>query len=215
MIENFQQVCGGSQQFLHDFSYYTAFSEGWALYAEYPLMAKHYENDIMQKYGMLNWQMWRAVRLIIDTGLHYNGLTREESLQLLRKYVWEHTDIGRKEVSRYQSNPGQATAYLIGQLDIWRLRNVTKDKLRSKFSLKEFHYQILSQGSSPLAFLESHIDRYIRCKRGTLHEFCDLVLTPLKLNMMDQLEGELSDLYVKKSRTKKVNARVKKKRHYA
>ena len=170
----------------------------------------------MQKYGMLNWQMWRAVRLIIDTGLHYNGLSREESLQLLRKYVWERTDIGRKEVSRYQSNPGQATAYLIGQLDIWRLRNHTRDKLKERFSLKEFHYQILSQGSSPLAFLQSHVDRYIKCKLGILHEFCDLVLTPLKYDMMDDLTDELSDFYVTKSRTlQSVNARVKKKRHYA
>ena len=129
----------------------------------------------MQKYGMLNWQMWRAVRLIIDTGLHYNGLSREESLQLLRKYVWERTDIGRKEVSRYQSNPGQATAYLIGQLDIWRLRNHTRGKLKERFSLKEFHYQILSQGSSPLAFLQSHIDRYIQCKLGKTKEFCEVI----------------------------------------
>ena len=192
---------------------------GWALYAEYPLMAEHsdiYEKDLMQKYGMLNWQMWRAVRLIIDTGLHYTGLTRQQSLQLLRKYVWERTDIGRKEISRYQSNPGQATAYLIGQLDIWRLRNHTAERLKSKFSLKEFHYQILSQGSSPLAFLESHIDRYIKCKLGVLHEFCDLVLTPLKFDMSEEFAGgELSDFYVAKSRTKKVNARVKKKRHYA
>ena len=84
----------------------------------------------------------------MDTGLHYKGFTRQKALDLFAKYAWDKSDIAQKEVLRYQSNPGQATAYMIGQLDIWRYRNETKDALGDKFSLKEFHFQALSQGNN-------------------------------------------------------------------
>ena len=90
--------------------------------------------------------MWRALRLIVDTGLHYKGYSRAKALELFEKVAWDNTDLSNKEVTRYQSNYGQATAYMIGQLDIWSLRNHTEEKLRDMFSLKEFHLQTLSQG---------------------------------------------------------------------
>ena len=90
--------------------------------------------------------MWRALRLIVDTGLHYKGYSRAKALELFKKYAWDDTDLSKKEVTRYQSNYGQATAYMIGQLDIWSLRNYTEEKLRDLYSLKEFHLQTLSQG---------------------------------------------------------------------
>ncbi len=93
-------------------------------------------------------QIWRALRLVVDTGLHYKGFTRQRALDLFAKYAWDKSDIAQKEVLRYQSNPGQATAYMIGQLDIWRYRNETKKALGDKFSLKEFHFQALSQGNN-------------------------------------------------------------------
>ena len=119
------------------------------------------------------------MRLIVDTGLHYKGYSRDKSRDLFDKYAWDNTDIGRKEITRYQSNPGQATAYMIGQLDIWRLRNHTMEKLQGMFDLKEFHLQTLSQGASPLAFLESHINKYIDCKVNQTQPFCDIILNPL------------------------------------
>ena len=118
--------------------------------------------------------------MVVDTGLHYKGYTRQQAIDLFGKYAWDKSDIATKEVLRYQSNPGQATAYMIGQLDIWRYRNETKNDLGDKFSLKEFHFQALSQGSSPLSYLESHLKKYRGCKKNPKQEGCDLVLNPAK-----------------------------------
>ena len=125
-------------------------------------------------------QVWRALRLIVDTGLHHKGMTRQQAKDLFARYAWDDTDIADKEITRYLSIPGQATAYMIGQLDIWSLRNKTQQKLGAKFSLKDFHYQVLSQGSSPLSYLQSHIDRYIACTLSPKKEGCDLILNPPK-----------------------------------
>ena len=124
--------------------------------------------------------MWRALRLIVDTGLHFKGYSREKALELFAKYAWDTTDLSKKEVTRYQSNYGQATAYMIGQLDIWSLLNHTQERLQERFNLKEFHLQTLSQGSSPLEFLKSHINKYIDCKLDISQEYCDIVLNPRK-----------------------------------
>ncbi|XP_028411290.1 uncharacterized protein LOC114533870 [Dendronephthya gigantea] len=165
-IEHFADNCDDSISWLHSITYHTAFVEGWALYAESPLVSETdiYDHNLMQKYGMLKWQIWRALRLVVDTGIHTKSLTRAAALDLFDKYAWDVTDIARKEVTRYQSVYGQATAYTIGQLWITQLRNKAKSKLKKKFSLKEFHYQLLSQGSSPLSYLTTHIKKYAQCK---------------------------------------------------
>ncbi|KAK3737262.1 hypothetical protein QZH41_019871 [Actinostola sp. cb2023] len=182
-IENFQDSCSGSIAWLNTMTYYTAFTEGWALYAENPLIAEDtdtYKNEPMQKYGMLKWQIWRAIRLIVDTGLHYTGMTRAEALELFDEKAWDATDFAEKEVTRYQSIYGQATAYMIGQLDIKKARKYATDALGSKFDLKEFHYQVLSQGSSPLAYLSDHIHRYVDCKKAPSKTGCGEILNPPK-----------------------------------
>ena len=107
-------------------------------------------------------------------------MTRPRARELFASYAWDNTDLADKEVTRYQSNPGQATAYMIGQLDIWSFRNKTEKALGKNFSFKEFHYQALSQGSSPLSYLQSHIDKYIACKQNSKKEGCDLILNPTK-----------------------------------
>ena len=112
-------------------------------------------------------QIWRALRLIIDTGLHYRNLTRDQALDLFNRYMWDDSDVVANEVSRYQAWPGQATAYMTGQLAIWKMRNDTLAKLGNKFSLQDFHYQILSHGEVPISFLRSSIKRYANC---ALHE---------------------------------------------
>lgn len=90
----------------------------------------------------LSFQLWRALRLVLDAGLHSKGMSRQEGLDLLAKYAWDTSDIARKEMTRYQSGAGQATAYMIGQLTIQKLRDEAEKKLGSTFSLKEFHYQV-------------------------------------------------------------------------
>lgn len=93
-------------------------------------------------------------------------MKRDEALKLLDEKAWDTSDKAVKEVTRYQSNPGQASAYMIGQLKIWQIRNETKAKIeanRKIFSEKDFHYQVLSQGSSPLSYLESHMKKYVDC----------------------------------------------------
>ena len=79
---------------------------------------------------------------MLDTGLHSKGMSRQEGLDLLAKYAWDTSDIAQKEMTRYQSGPGQASAYMIGQLEIQKLREYTVKRLKEKFTLKEFHYQV-------------------------------------------------------------------------
>lgn len=100
---------------------------------------------------------------------------------MFEQYAWDTSDFAVKEVTRYQSDPGQATAYMLGRLALIQLRNKTETALGKKFSLQDFHYQVLSQGSAPLSFLQSHIDRYIKCMTGDLgEEECSYVLKPVK-----------------------------------
>ena len=107
--------------------------------------------------------LWRALRLVIDTGLHGGNMTRDQALQLFAEYLWDVSDVPEKEVSRYQSTPGQATSYMIGRQAIWKIRNATESKLGSKFNLKDFHYHILRQGVGPLPYIERYMKRYVNC----------------------------------------------------
>jgi len=155
------------------------------LYGENPLLAQNtdlYADNYLQEYGMIKWQIWRALRLIIDTGLHSRGMTMDDALKIFKDYAWDTTDKSYKDTIRYMSGPGQATAYMIGQLAIWNMRNKTKEQLFAKnilFDEKEFHFHILSQGSSPLHYLESHISNYITCKiNKTSRSDCQSILNP-------------------------------------
>lgn len=182
--ELFSDSCGGVIGWLNSASYYTAFTEGWALYAENPLIADEtdtYDNNPLQLYGMLKWQIWRALRLMMDTGLHYKGMKRSEALKLFADYAWDRTDKAVKDVTRYQSVPGQATAYMIGQLRIWQVRNETEatiEKGGKKFREKDFHYQVLSQGSSPLSYLDRHMKKYAACFVEPSADGCEYIIGP-------------------------------------
>ncbi|XP_028399408.1 uncharacterized protein LOC114522845 [Dendronephthya gigantea] len=186
MREYFQSGCRGLMSWLDDRTSesFSAFTEGWALYSENPIMSDDtelYNDNPFQKYGMLKWQVWRALRLIIDTGLHDRGMKRDEALQLFDQFAWDSTDFAVKELTRYQSCPGQATAYMIGRLTIMELREKTKRELGEKFSLKDFHYQVLSQGNGPLSFLRKYIEKYIDCvKKDLKTALCQSILEPQK-----------------------------------
>ena len=125
-------------------------------------------------------QLFRALRLIIDTGLHYKGYSREWALQLLADRAWDTSDVAQKEITRYQSGFGQALGYMVGQLRMIALRNYAKEQLKEKFNIRDFHFFLLYQGGVPLDHLEDSIKRYVKCVLDKSHKGCDDVLDPLK-----------------------------------
>ncbi len=143
------------------FSGYTAFEEGWALYAEYLGIEMGLFTDPYQYFGKLSDEMLRAMRLVVDTGLHAKGWSREQAIQYMKDNApMAETDIVA-EVERYMAIPGQALSYKIGQLKIIELREKAETALGDKFDLKGFHDQILTTGSLPMAVMEQKIDRWI------------------------------------------------------
>jgi uncharacterized protein (DUF885 family) len=114
-----------------------------------------------ERFGMLSYQMWRAARLVVDTGVHAKGWTREQSLAFLRdNTALSEREIGT-EVDRYIGWPGQALSYYLGQLAIQRSRTKSEKALGAKFDIRAFHDTVLSLGSVPLPVLEARIDRFI------------------------------------------------------
>ncbi|MDQ2069768.1 DUF885 domain-containing protein [Natronospira bacteriovora] len=144
----------------------TAFIEGWALYAEAigPEMGLY--EDPYQYFGMLNAELWRAIRLVVDTGLHYHGWTREEVLD----YMFANSAVGEaravSEAERYMAIPSQALAYKIGQLEIQRLRRAAEEALGDRFDVRRFHNMILSNGAVPLDILEDEVQRWVDEQRS-------------------------------------------------
>lgn len=143
-------------------SYISAFGEGWGLYSEWLGVEANYYANGYEQFGRLTYEMWRACRLVVDTGVHAKGWTRQQVLD----YMSENTALSlhniKTETDRYISWPGQALSYKIGELTIKRLRNKAQLALGDKFDVKEFHHQVLSQGSIPLKILEQQIERYIQ-----------------------------------------------------
>ena len=121
---------------------------------------------------MIKWQIWRALRLIVDTGLHYKGMTRTKALELFSKYAWDSTDVAEKEVTRYQSGPGQATAYMVGQLAFINMRKTAQKKLGNKFTLKDFHYYVLSLGPAPLSYISEQVELFSKCTINATNHGC-------------------------------------------
>ena len=140
----------------------TAFAEGWALYAE-KLMYEHgYYGDLLSELGYLESELFRAIRLVVDTGIHYKKWTREEAIQYFYDNTGSRND---REVDRYIVWPGQALAYKVGELKILELRDLAMEQLGDEFDLKEFHDVILLTGSVPLDILEEEVVRYIKEKQ--------------------------------------------------
>lgn len=144
--------------------YFSAFGEGWALYTEKLGVEMGIYRDSYEHFGRLSYEMWRACRLVIDTGVHSKGWSREQAMQFLADNTSLSQANVRAEVDRYISWPGQALAYKLGELKILDLRRHAKDVLGSAFDLREFHDAILENGALPMAMLEAVIDRYIDAK---------------------------------------------------
>jgi uncharacterized protein (DUF885 family) len=146
---------------------FTAYVEGWALYCEW--LAKEagwYENDPFGDLGRLRDELFRAVRLVVDTGIHAKHWTREQAIAYMR----EKTGLGEKEVTsevvRYFVIPGQACAYKVGMIKLQELRSRAQQELGQKFDQREFHETVLKNGALPLEILEEQVNDYIRQKKG-------------------------------------------------
>ena len=142
----------------------TAFVEGWGLYSEQLGESMGIYDDPYDKFGQLTYDMWRAVRLVVDTGMHYKNWTREDAVNLFLENTAKTEQDINNEVDRYIAWPGQALAYKIGQLKIMELRDKSKEALGEDFDIKDFHDHILSFGSIPLNILEEKVDEFIEAK---------------------------------------------------
>ncbi len=141
---------------------FSAYTEGWALYTErLAWELGFYDNDPFGNLGRLQAEMFRAVRLVVDTGIHYKKWTREEAIAYMVKNTGMTTTEVTTEIERYIVWPGQACSYKIGMIKILELREKAKAKLGDQFSLKEFHNVVLKNGAVPLAILEEIVDDYI------------------------------------------------------
>lgn len=156
-----QQENNNLPEFLHPESM-GVFVEGWALYAESLGSELGLYNDPVQYFGKLSMEMHRAIRLVVDTGIHGKGWTREQAIQYSLDHEAESEASIISEIERYMATPGQALSYKIGELKIRELRTRAEKALGEKFSIKEYHNQVLNSGSLPLVLLEQKIDKWIK-----------------------------------------------------
>ena len=141
--------------------WYSGYGEGWALYSESLGKELGLYTDPYQHFGMLGAEMHRAIRLVVDTGLHAKGWTREQAVQYSLDNEAESEASIISEIERYMANPGQALSYKIGQLKIKELREKAEVEMGDHFDIREFHNQVLETGCVPLALLENKIDEWI------------------------------------------------------
>lgn len=144
-------------------SFYTsAFGEGWGLYAEYLGLEMGFYQDPYNNFGRLTYEMWRAARLVVDTGMHSMGWSRQQAIDFLAANTALSMHNVTTEIDRYISWPGQALSYKLGEITIKRLRREAEQALGERFNIREFHDVVLSNGSVPLAVLEQQVRSYIR-----------------------------------------------------
>ncbi len=144
--------------------YFSAFGEGWGLYSEKLGVEMGIYQTPYENFGRLSYEMWRACRLVVDTGLHSQGWSRQQALDFFSSNTSLSAGNIRAEVDRYISWPGQALAYKLGELKIWELRRIAENDLGELFDLREFHDVILGNGAVPLAMLEDIVLRWIAAK---------------------------------------------------
>lgn len=150
--------------------YINAFGEGWGLYAEYLGHELGLYEDPYNLFGRYTYEMWRACRLVIDTGIHYKGWTRDQAVDYLAKHSALSIHEVNTEINRYITWPGQALAYKVGEITIKRLRAKTEETLGDDFDVKEFHKVILSKGTVTMEILEEILDQYLDKKLAELSE---------------------------------------------
>ena len=144
------------------YTYISAFGEGWGLYSEFLGKEVGMYTDPYDEFGRLSYEMWRACRLVVDTGIHIKGWSRQQAID----YMLENTALSEHnvttEIDRYISWPAQALSYKIGELTIKRLRNQAEEALGDNFDLRAFHHAVLEHGSVPLSVLDANIQLFIK-----------------------------------------------------
>lgn len=152
------------------FTYISAFGEGWGLYAEYLGLETGFYQDPYSNFGRLTYAMWRAARLVVDTGMHALGWSRDEAVEFLGSNTALSLHNVNTEIDRYISWPGQALSYKLGLLTIQQLRAEAEEAHGRHFDVREFHDEVLRNGSVPLATLEQQVRAYIERKRQELED---------------------------------------------
>jgi uncharacterized protein (DUF885 family) len=144
-------------------SFYTsAFGEGWGLYSEYLGLEVGFYQDPYSNFGRLTYEMWRACRLVVDTGMHTMGWTRQQAIDYLAGNTALSMHNVTTEVDRYISWPAQALSYKLGEITIKRLRKQAEQALGDKFDVRTFHDAVLENGSLPLSALEQQVNLFIK-----------------------------------------------------
>lgn len=161
-----QQELKGIPKF-RKFGGYTAYIEGWGLYSEFLPKEFGYYSDPYSDFGRLAMELWRACRLVVDTGIHSKKWTREDGIKYYTDNTPNAVSDGVKMVERHIVMPSQATAYKIGMLKILELRKDAKETLGDKFDIREFHDEILKYGPLPLNFLEGKVDAWVASKQAS------------------------------------------------
>jgi uncharacterized protein (DUF885 family) len=147
------------------FGGYGVYAEGWGLYAEGLGKEMGFYREPISEFGMLSTQLWRAIRLVVDTGIHHHRWTRERAIDYFMANGLLSRRDATKEVERYFNNPGQATSYMIGQLRILELRDRARRALGDRFDIRDFHAVVLENGAVPLDVLEELVDAWIASRR--------------------------------------------------
>lgn len=146
---------------------FTAFTEGWGLYSEYLGYDLGLYKDPYSRFGQLTYEMWRAVRLVVDTGMHYKGWTRQQAIDFFKDNAAKTELDIVNEIDRYLSMPGQALAYKIGQLRLLTIRQRAEIALGDDFDVRAFHDQLLGAGALPLDLLEQRMDAWLTTQQQT------------------------------------------------
>ena len=148
------------------FGGFTAFIEGWGLYAESLGLEMGFYEDPYSNFGRLSYEMWRACRLVVDTGLHAKGWTKQQAMDFMAENTALSLHNIDAEVNRYITWPGQALAYKVGELKMQELRDRAEAELGADFDVRRFHDALLENGAVPLSFLEAHIDGWIEAEKA-------------------------------------------------
>ncbi len=161
-----QQELGDMPMFRR-FLGFTAFVEGWGLYSERLGYDLGLYKDPYSRFGQLTYDMWRAVRLVVDTGMHYKGWTRQQAIDFFKDNAAKAEHDIVNEIDRYISWPGQALAYKVGQLKMLALRERAERRLGDAFDIKAFHDELLGGGALPLDLLEQRMDAWLAAQEST------------------------------------------------
>lgn len=147
------------------FAYISAFGEGWGLYCEKLAKEVGFYQDPYADFGRLTYEMWRAMRLVVDTGMHAMGMSRDEAIKLMEENTALSKHNVRTEIDRYIAWPAQALSYKLGEIKIWELRRKAEQELGAEFDIRTFHDAVLGSGSVPLNVLEKIVENYIEANK--------------------------------------------------